>query len=760
MNRFFFIKICILLSLFSCHINGQQHPPEKPDNSIPNRRELSRNLNDLKAVTLVYPADNQDYAAIAKTLEGVHGRSKIEVNALPANQLTEQDFSKKAFILLGTTASNPWIAEVRKQLPFDWNEQHLLLGEKEFTDETTVLRLPFYPNPQNQQLPLQMITGLNDSAILAYLNRFLEREERLFSWSSWGYEVFEKEKRVIYGNFDFDTWAFDKKVHFDFSMPLDSMPSTTHFEFVKQTELNEAQAEMFMRKCEENVEEIRAFLNSKKEIPLIKYCLYRSAEEKGLMIGNTEQSSVSFQLNSVHTVLNETYSGNFIGKENELLLREFLGKPKTLVLEGGFAIFFTEKWQREGYQYWAKKLYDSENMLPLTDILKEDQDGRSRYLNGCLSASFVEFLINDFGKEAFLKNYLSYEFSEKEISNLEKKWHTYLKSQPATRNSQLATHNSQLAYLKGFNFAHEGYRIYNGYISREATKSLDKQVTLGANATAIVPYTFMRNPRKPSDIPISNRAGNENDEAVVHSAKMAQNRGMTVVLKPQIWLGGGSWPGEVEMNSEADWQLWFDNYYEWILHYAMLAEINEIEVLCVGTEFVKATLNRPDDWRALLKKLRAFYSGKLTYAANWGDEFEKMTFWDEFDYIGLDCYYPLSKKENPSDEDLKAGFAEVTKKIETVYKREKKPILFTEIGFRSVDMPWLNPYAEPDRPFNENDQKRCYEIVFEGINQQPWCQGILWWKFPSYLDHRNRENAGFTPNDKVTEVVIRKWFLK
>jgi hypothetical protein len=362
--------------------------------------------------------------------------------------------------------------------------------------------------------------------------------------------------------------------------------------------------------------------------------------------------------------------------------------------------------------------------------------------------------------QAFLKNYLTYNFSKKEISNLEKKWHKYLKSQPTNHNPESRTPNSELPYQKGFNFAHEGYRIYNGYISREATKSLDKQVALGANATAIVPYTFMRNPRKPSDIPISNRPGNENDESVVHATKMAHNRGMTVVLKPQIWLGGGSWPGEVEMDNEADWQLWFDNYYEWILHYAMLAEIHEIESLCVGTEFVKATLNRPDDWRALVKKIRAFYSGKLTYAANWGDEFEKMTFWDEFDYIGLNCYYPLSKKENPSDKELKTGFQEAIKKIETVYKRENKSIVFTEIGFRSVDMPWLNPYAEPDRPFNENDQKRCYEIVFEAIHQQPWCQGILWWKFPSYLDHRRRENTGFTPNDKVTEEVIRKWFLK
>ena len=101
--------------------------------------------------------------------------------------------------------------------------------------------------------------------------------------------------------------------------------------------MNEAQAAIFRKKCEENVEEIRAFLNVQKEIPTIQHCLYRSAEEKGLMMGNTDQCNIDFSENNVHTVLNETYSDNFIGKENELVLRHFLGGPKKLALGGGFA---------------------------------------------------------------------------------------------------------------------------------------------------------------------------------------------------------------------------------------------------------------------------------------------------------------------------------------------------------------------------------------------------------------------------------------
>lgn len=753
MNHFF-LQLCCLLSFLSCQINGQQNPPEKTTNPIPNRQELFQQFRNLSSAVIVYPKEQEAaYGELLKTLE--RKDKEFEIVAMPADELSIEETKEKIIILFGTPATNPWIAEFAEKLPFEITENALFFDNQQFTDSAIVMRLPLYPNPLNPQIPMQLIAGFSEMAVKEYVENFVEEKERLFIWSPWGYEVFQNQQRVIYGHFNKDDWSYDKKVHFDFTAQPDSMPSTTHFEFYKQTDLNEAQAAVFRKKCEANVVEIRAFLNSQKEIPVVKYCLYGTAEEKGLMIGNTDQSNVQWSKNTVHTVLNDTYGDNFIGKENELLLRQILGEPKTLALERGLAIYFTKKWQRKGYQYWAKKLNDSDNLLPLSDILNEKQGSQSRYLNGCLSASFVEFLIKKNGKETFLKNYLNREFAAAEITKLERNWQDWL----ATQTVEITNNQSvDIPYLKGFNFAHEGYRIYNGYISREATKSLEKQIDLGANAAAIVPYSFMRNPRKPTTIPVADFAGGENDEAIVHSARMAMNRGMTVVLKPQVWLGGGSWPGDVEMDSEAEWQQWFDNYYEWILHYAMMAEIHEMEVLCVGTEFVKATLNRPEEWRKILKKIRSLYAGKLTYAANWGEEFEQLSFWEDFDYIGLNCYYPLSKNENPSDKELKAGFEKVVEKIEKVYKREQKPIIFTEIGFRSVEMPWLNPHAEPNRPFNAEHQKRCYEVIFEGIYEQPWCQGILWWKFPSYLDHRGKVNTSFSPNDKVVEKVIRKWF--
>ena len=186
-----------------------------------------------------------------------------------------------------------------------------------------------------------------------------------------------------------------------------------------------------------------------------------------------------------------------------------------------------------------------------------------------------------------------------------------------------------------------------------------------------------------------------------------------------------------------------------------------MDALSLGVEFAKATIQRPEDWRRMVKKIRGLYSGHLTYSANWGEEFEKFSFWQDFDYIGLNCYYPLSNKEEINKNELKQHFRKVLDKIKKISVQYDKPVVFTEIGFRSVAKAWENPHAEANgRAYDENAQDICYEVVFEGIKGKDWCKGILWWKWPTYLAYRGRDNTGFTPNTKKAEKTVAQWFGK
>jgi homoserine trans-succinylase len=65
---------------------------------------------------------------------------------------------------------------------------------------------------------------------------------------------------------------------------------------------------------------------------------------------------------------------------------------------------------------------------------------------------------------------------------------------------------------------------------------------------------------------------------------------------------------------------------------------------------------------------------KLTYAANW-DDFDKVPFWNELDYIGIDAYFPLSDATTHRCWNLDAWQQHI-KKIEKLQAKTKKNTLY------------------------------------------------------------------------------------
>ena len=730
---------------------------EISDTQDPTLGDLYDALRQENKITLVYPSESSALKAVAQKIK--EGSRRIKIDIREDHSLQKDELENQILMLIGSPNTNDHIPAFLEQLPLHYQDQVFHFDGKSYEDPTVTLSLPFYPNPFNRRLPVVLFTG-HDDQVIAQLLEGQYANQRRFRWANWGYEVYQGSKRLVLGRFDEQSWEMNKKIHFDFANSSRILAETDRFAFhCHNMNSDQKKLQGVVEACETAADQLLSFIGKEAPEEKISIHLYCSAEEKGLMLGNTDHSHADFTELEIHTVINDIYGDNLVGKENEVLLRQVLGEPKRKALETGLAIYFAPKWQYKGHEHWAKRLAQSDNLAPLSEVLDNEMQAiDSRLVLGCLSASFVTFLIEDWGKEQFLQQYLTWDPTEAEVKKLEKKWQKYLSRKEAAPIDQ-KIEEAPLPYLKGFNFAHEGYDIYNGYLSQQAAQAIDKLVDLNCNALSIVPYSYIRDPNQPSYIGISNRAGSENDESVVHSAYQAKKRGMTVMLKPQIWLGRGHWPGDVEMKNEADWQAFFEHYYRWIRHYALMAEIHDMDLLCIGTEFAKATIQREEDWRKLIRKIRGIYSGKITYAANWGDEFEQLQFWDELDYMGLDCYYPLSKANKVSDEELNKGFKKVLTKIEKIALENNKPLLFTEIGFRSIEAPWKNPHASAgEADYNGDHQKICYETVFKGIADKPWCHGILWWKFPTELEDMGHRQKGFTPNKKPAELVVKEWF--
>jgi len=254
----------------------------------------------------------------------------------------------------------------------------------------------------------------------------------------------------------------------------------------------------------------------------------------------------------------------------------------------------------------------------------------------------------------------------------------------------------------------------------------------------------------------------ETDEGLAVTTKLARDRGIRTLLKPHIWVSGGGWRGEIRMADAAQWTEWFASYRRLILHYARFAQEHGIEALCIGTELRSTVDGHQDQWRRIIGEVRAVYDGKLTYAANWYAEFEEIEFWDELDYIGIQAYFPLSEEKAPSLDDLLAGWRGPLRQIEKVRKKFDKPVLFTEVGYRSIagaaSKPWEWPRRGEAVDADRELQARCYEAFFRTFWERPWVAGVYWWKWFPTEHFTGGPAEGFTPQNKPAQDVMAGWY--
>ncbi|HET6266644.1 MAG TPA: hypothetical protein VFG11_02930 [Acidobacteriota bacterium] len=329
----------------------------------------------------------------------------------------------------------------------------------------------------------------------------------------------------------------------------------------------------------------------------------------------------------------------------------------------------------------------------------------------------------------------------------------------APQTSQAARRGFHPEFQKGVSYAYaNGYDT--GYASAKSTRSLDELQTLGVNWVAAIPYGFMRS----SDSTEIRFAGNsvfaENDESMFALARDAKAHKMKVMMKPQIWVAHRSWCGEIGFESDAEWDRWFDSYQNWILHYAVMAQSMQADLLCIGTELCQTTLKKPGAWRKLIAEIRKVYDGPLVYAANYGSEFEGIMFWDALDYMGLDNYYPVRNSKEDGLDDMRQAFAKQKLVLQTQAKRYGKPLIFTEIGYRAVDTAGMGTSEDDGSPYNEQMQDACYKLAFETYWNENWFYGMYWWKWFSDPDDRGRDADLHSPHGRLAEKTIKIWYGK
>ncbi len=253
--------------------------------------------------------------------------------------------------------------------------------------------------------------------------------------------------------------------------------------------------------------------------------------------------------------------------------------------------------------------------------------------------------------------------------------------------------------------------------------------------------------------------------------KQLQKAGFKVFIKPHIWIlnpGAGKWRSDIMPSSEKEWKKWRVTYREFILRYLEVAIEADAEMFCIGTELTRLTMEESDFWNELIEEVRLRYSGKITYAANWYKEYEAVSFWDKLDYIGVQAYFPLVNKKLPSVSEISKGWNKYKPSLEAKSEKYNKPILFTEIGYKSCEdsaihpWEWIEDHNGTEKKHSAITQENCYKSFFNTIWPEPWFAGAHLWQWNTYYVDRNMENTNidFTPQGKPAENVIGIGFAR
>ena len=322
-----------------------------------------------------------------------------------------------------------------------------------------------------------------------------------------------------------------------------------------------------------------------------------------------------------------------------------------------------------------------------------------------------------------------------------------------------STTSATLAYPifhKGMNYVTWSQ---DGFSGRASDLSIKAMSEIGVKCVAIVPTWYQE---KYDSTMIEMTGRTPSDAGIRRAIRKAHEEGMFVMLKPHIDLASDedNCRSDIGFSSDDKWNKWFENYTKFIVHYAKIAQAENVEFFCIGTELSFAATMTAMWKEKVIPAVRKAFKGQITYAANW-DEYANVKFWGLVDYAGIDAYFPLAEKGTPSYEEIRQGWKKWVLDIEEWAAKVRKPVVFTECGYASVNTAAVKPWQEnrASQP-NPELQADCYKALMEELWNKQWFFGVYWWNWNTYAGSGGPSNRDFTPQNKPASECIKEWYEK
>jgi Ca2+-binding RTX toxin-like protein len=321
-------------------------------------------------------------------------------------------------------------------------------------------------------------------------------------------------------------------------------------------------------------------------------------------------------------------------------------------------------------------------------------------------------------------------------------------------------------------FQYQGFGVlseWNGQVaSPSARQAMQAIAADGANSIEIVPRIWTSTAT--SSTVIADPTKTESDASLIQGIANAHADGLSVVLKPNISTLDGNSSSAL---APGDIAAFFSSYKAEIVHLATIAEQSGTEVLAIGNEMSSLSgVQYQSYWTDIISSVRAVYHGELTYAAA-TDEASKVSFWDQVDTIGVNTYPPLTASTTPTVQDLVHAWTEVPFNpyyaaafgykspidfLQSLSEQYGKPVLMTEVGYRSMDGTAIRPGAwTSGGTVDVGEQADAYNALLQVVSAHGgnWLKGIELWQW----DLNNQYSAiGYSVMGKPAEAVVSQYF--
>jgi hypothetical protein len=365
------------------------------------------------------------------------------------------------------------------------------------------------------------------------------------------------------------------------------------------------------------------------------------------------------------------------------------------------------------------------------------------------AASWIDAGIEKEGEKAVLR---SLALADAPLDTALTRW---AEAASARSSTAPARRSLPVGFLRGISYAMSN-SAEASYASPRSRETLARVARMSVDSISIMPFAFLGDIHSDRIAFIHRNPGGETDEGTVHAVSDARSLGMSAMVKPQIWVGGVGFVGEIAMAGKEGWRRFFDAYRRFIVHHAVVAEAAGASLFCVGTELV-GTEAREEEWRETIAAVRLATGAPLLYASNWATGAPRVPFWDALDAIGVDFYDSISKDPAATDAALERGVAAAAAPLEKLASSSGKPVIFAEAGYPAVRGAWMTPHDENSgRPPGSADAGRAIAAVFRALEGKNWWKGVYWWKVFSGGQAARPDDRGFnllgTPSEKaITE---------